>query len=193
MKGNTGLQSSLQIVSIPTAIILMFLAKPLAQKFGKKKLICFCEIIGIISSIIVLAGGASVPAVIASSLIGAIPLSLCNMMCRTALLDVASYTQVRTGVNAGGLFSSTFTFTNKLMQAVASYAAGWLLSLIAFDATAQTQSAGTLQGILILRTVTPIIAYVITLIAMRFYPIDKKAEMQLQDDLDRLQEMNDEF
>ena len=39
-----------------------------------------------------------------------------------------------------------------------------------------------------LRCVFPIAAYAITLIAMRFYPIDKKGESELQVSLDKLKE-----
>lgn len=180
MNGNTDLQSILSTFTLPAAIILMFLAKPLAAKYGKKLVIVGCEIVCIVSNLMLLLLGASVPVVIIYSLISAIPMSLCNMLCRTALLDVASYTKWKTGVDAAGLFSSTFTFMNKLCQAFASYATGWLLHMIAFDSTQTVQSDGTVQGILVMRTIVPIIAYVITIIAMRFYPIDKKTEDELQ-------------
>jgi GPH family glycoside/pentoside/hexuronide:cation symporter len=82
--------------------------------------------------------------------------------------------------------SSTFTFTNKLCQAVASFAAGWMLKVIAFDTTAAVQSEGTLNALFACRTFIPIAAYVATLVAMHFYPIDKKGEADLQVAMDEL-------
>ena len=111
-----------------------------------------------------------------------------NMNGRTALLDVASYTRVKTGVDAAGLMASSFTFANKLCQAVASFVGGWLLKAIAFDATLAMQTQSTMDNLLLLRCLFPIAAYAITLVAMRFYPIDKQGEADLQVALDKLRE-----
>ena len=109
-----------------------------------------------------------------------------NMNGRTDLLDVASYTRVKTGVDAAGLMASSFTFANKLCQAVASFVAGWLLKVIAFDATLAMQTQSTMDKLLLMRCLFPIVAYAITLVAMRFYPIDKQGEADLQVALDKL-------
>lgn len=109
-----------------------------------------------------------------------------NMNGRTDLLDVASYTRVKTGVDAAGLMASSFTFANKLCQAVASFVAGWLLKVIAFDATLAMQTQSTMDKLLLMRCLFPIAAYAITLVAMRFYPIDKQGEADLQVALDKL-------
>ena len=109
-----------------------------------------------------------------------------NMNGRTAQLDVASYTRVKTGVDAAGLMASSFTFANKLCQAVASFVAGWLLKVIAFDATLAMQTQSTMDKLLLMRCLFPIAAYAITLVAMRFYPIDKQGEADLQVALDKL-------
>ena len=86
------------------------------------------------------------------------------------------------------VMASSFTFANKLCQAVASFVGGWLLDAIAFDATLSMQTQATMDNLLMLRCVFPIAAYAITLIAMRFYPIDKKGEIELQVSLDKLKE-----
>ena len=181
LNGRTDIMSTLSMMSMPVSIAMIFLAGPLVAKFSKKSTICACEVVGIASSLILLlSGGTNIPVVLVTGIVSTIAFAVCNLMCRTALLDVASYTRWKTGVDAAGLMASTFTFANKLCQAVASFAAGWLLKWIAFDSTLPVQSEGTLRGLLLIRTVIPVIAFVCTLMAMHFYPIDKKGEAELQ-------------
>ena len=69
---------------------------------------------------------------------------------------------------------------------MASFVAGWLLKVIAFDATLAMQTQSTMDKLLLMRCLFPIAAYAITLVAMRFYPIDKQGEADLQVALDKL-------
>lgn len=187
MNGRTDLMSILSALSMPISIVMIFLAGPMVARFSKKTTICACEIVGIASTAVLLLSGAkNVPVVMITSIISTIAFSVCNLMCRTALLDVASYTRVKTGVDAAGLMASSFTFANKLCQAVASFVAGWLLKVIAFDATLAMQTQSTMDKLLLMRCLFPIAAYAITLVAMRFYPIDKQGEADLQVALDKL-------
>lgn len=189
MNGRTDLMSILSALSMPISIVMIFLAGPMVARFSKKTTICACEVIGIASYLVLLLSGAkSVPVVMISSIVSVVTFAVCNLMCRTALLDVASYTRVKTGVDAAGLMASSFTFANKLCQAVASFVAGWLLKVIAFDATLAMQTQSTMDKLLLMRCLFPIAAYAITLVAMRFYPIDKKGEADLQVALDKLKE-----
>ena len=193
MGGRTDLMSILGALPMPVSIAMIFLAGPIVAKFSKKRTICFCEIVGIVASLAIFLDGARhIPVLMICSCLSTIAFAVCNLMCRTALLDVASYTRVKTGVDAAGLMASSFTFANKLCQAVASFAAGWMLKLIALDTTAAVQSEGTLNALLACRSFIPIAAYVITLIAMHFYPIDKQGEADLQVALDELKQKETE-
>lgn len=187
MGGRTDLMSTLSALSMPVSIAMIFLAGPIVAKFSKKNAILACEIVGIAASLLMLFGVKSIPLVMISSVLGTISYAVCNLMCRTALLDVASYTRVKTGVDAAGLMASTFTFMNKLCQAIASFVAGWLLELIAFDKTAEIQTQATMDKLLWMRCIIPILAYVATLIAMHFYPLDKRGEAELQVALNALE------
>lgn len=180
LNGRTELQSILGLVNLPVIILLMFIAGAITVRFGKKKIILFCEAVCIACNLVMLlSGGTNIFIVMATSVISVIMFSVTNMMCRAALLDVACYTKNKYGRDVAGLMSSSFTFVNKLVQAVGSFFTGWLLELVAFDAAAQVQSQGALTGILVMRTVIPIIAQVVTLIAMRWYPITKEVEADL--------------
>ena len=188
MNGNTNLMSILSALSLPVSIAMIFLAGPLVKTFSKKNVIVGCEIVGIAASLVIwLTKAKNIPIFMAASVCSTIAFAICNLMCRTALLDVSSWTKWKTGVEASGLMASTFTFMNKLMQAIASFAGGVLLKMIAFDASLPMQSAETMDKLLTMRVLLPIIAYVCTLIAMRFYPIDKAGEQQLQAALNNME------
>ncbi len=178
--GRTDLQSILGVVSLPTAIVLMFLAGPIAGRFGKKRIILFCEAVCIVCNLAMLAtGGDKIPVVMVAGIVGTVMFTMTNMMCRSALLDVASYTKLKQGKDVAGLMSSSFTFVNKMVQAFGSFFTGWLLELVAFDQTAEVQSEGTMRGILLMRLLLPIAAQVATLIAMKWYPITRSVEEEI--------------
>lgn len=67
-----------------------------------------------------------------------------------------------------------------------------MLKVIALDTTAAVQSEGTMHALLTWRTFIPVAAYVITLLAMHFYPIDKKGEADLQVALDEMKKKEQE-
>ena len=187
MNGNTNLMSILSAVSLPVSIAMIFLAGPMVKQFSKKNVIIGCEIVGIVAQLVIWVTKAkNIPIFMAMSILGTISFAVCNLMCRTALLDVSSWTRWKTGVEASGLMASTFTFMNKLMQAIASFMGGVMLKMIAFDATLPMQSAETLNKLLNVRVFLPIIAYVCTLVAMHFYPIDKAGEQELQKALNEM-------
>ena len=180
LNGRTDLQSILGVVNLPVIFILMFTAGAIAGRFGKKKVILFCEVICIgCNALMLLSGGTNIVIVMLTGIIGTVMFTVTNMMCRSALMDVACYTRIKHGQDVAGLMSSSFTFVNKLVQAFGSFFTGWLLELVAFDATAQVQSEGTLTGLLVMRTVIPILAQVATLIAMHWYPISKPVEDEI--------------
>ena len=151
-------------------------------KLGKKYGIIVAESLAIIAAL----GLLFVPSnntflvmffILASVSIGAIT----NMLSRSAVLDSANYAEWKTGINGSALVSSTFTFVNKLSQAFGAFIMGYVLDLVGYAPNLAQQSPATLKAILYMKTLIPIAAFVCSVIAMKFYPIDKKTEKEMEE------------
>lgn len=151
------------------------------NKLGKKYGIIVAESLAIVAAL----GLLFVPShntffvmffLIASVIIAAIT----NMLSRSAVLDSANYAEWKTGINGSALVSSTFTFVNKLSQAFGAFIMGYVLDFVGYNPNFAQQSEATLKAILYMKTWIPIFAFICSVVAMRFYPIDRKAEHEME-------------
>lgn len=163
------------------SFILIGLVGWYVGKLGKKNGIIVAELLAIVAAI----GLLFVPShntflvmvfLIASLLIGAIT----NMLSRSAVLDSANYAEWKTGINGSALVSSTFTFVNKLSQAFGAFIMGYVLDFVGYAPNLAQQSPATLKAILYMKTLIPVFAFICSVVAMKFYPIDKKAEVEME-------------
>lgn len=151
-------------------------------KLGKKNGIIVAELLAIVAAL----GLLLVPTsntffvmffILSSVCIGAIT----NMLARSAVLDSANFAEWKTGVNGSALVSSTFTFVNKLSQAFGAFIMGYVLDFVGYAPNLAQQSEATLKAILYMKTLIPIVAFICSVVAMKFYPIDKKTEKEMEE------------
>jgi GPH family glycoside/pentoside/hexuronide:cation symporter len=98
--------------------------------------------------------------------------------------DTADYNEWRTGRRATAMTFSAATFSQKLGGAIASAVIGWLLALIGYVANAE-QSAGSQLGILLMVSVIPGLVALLAAFVMRFYHLDEKQLLTIQQELDQ--------
>ncbi len=87
------------------------------------------------------------------------------------LADCVDYGEWKTGYRGAGTVSSQLTFVNKLGMALGGFLAGALLQAANYVPN-QAQTQETLQTILNIKTILPVLGYIASLIAMAFYPIN---------------------
>ena len=186
LDGRTDLISYLGYVGTVVAFAMIFFIGPVAKNFGKKKGIIICDIICAAATILLIfaAPQKNLTLVMISFIITNGFFSITNMLSRAAVLDAANYAQVKTGIDGNALVSSTFTFVNKCAQAFSAAFAGSILSATGYNAELTRQADGTLKAILYLITLAPLVAYIATVIAMYFYPMDRKGEIKLQEKME---------
>ncbi len=107
-----------------------------------------------------------------------------NNIIWSMLPDCVEYGELKTGIKAAGTISATFIFTNKLALAITSLFIGYLLVSTGYVAD-QTQSPETLNNILRLRTLTPVIGATISAILILLYPISAVYHEQLLKDIEK--------
>lgn len=151
-------------------------------KLGKKKGIIIAEAIAIIPAMALIFIPATstfltMTMLILSVIIGAIT----NMLCRSAVLDSANYAEWKMGINGSALVSSTFTFVNKLSQAFGAFIMGYVLDFVGYAPNLAQQTPETLKAIVYMKSLIPAAAFLCSVIAMMFYPIDKKKESEMEE------------
>jgi Na+/melibiose symporter-like transporter len=96
--------------------------------------------------------------------------------------DVADYSEWKNGRRITGIVYATILFALKTGLSVGGAAAGWLLSAFGYRANA-IQTVGALQGIRMTVSVFPAILFLAVLACLMVYPIGRKLNLQIQDEL----------
>ena len=96
--------------------------------------------------------------------------------------DVVDYAEWKTGRRTTGVIYATVLFALKVGLSLGGFLAGWLLSGYGYQPhVAQTQHA--LLGIRLTISIYPAILYCVIVVALCFYPVGKKLNLQIQDEL----------
>ena len=97
--------------------------------------------------------------------------------------DVADFGEWKTGRRTTGVIFATILFALKVGLSLGGAIAGWLLSGYGYRANA-AQTPQALQGIRMLASVYPALFLVIVVVCLFFYPITRRLNQQIQDDLE---------
>ncbi|MDQ0222592.1 MFS transporter [Streptococcus moroccensis] len=188
MGGRTDLISYIGMAGTIYSFVIVMFIQQMVSKWGKKKSIFWMEALGIVFMLPMLITGLqnkySVALVMASYLLTGFSFAITNMLSRSAVLDSANYAEMKTGIKGTALVNSSFTFVNKVSQALSVWLGGYILQVVGYDANAAQQNSQTLMAILLICTVLPIIGYVCSLIALKFYPLTRGDEIELQKYMD---------
>jgi GPH family glycoside/pentoside/hexuronide:cation symporter len=104
--------------------------------------------------------------------------------------DSADYSEWKTGRRATGLIFSAAGMSNKLGWAIGGPVAVWLLASFGYQANvAQTPAA--LHGIILLYSLIPAVGFLLTGVAIFFYPLNEARMKKLQGELQARQAVND--
>lgn len=96
--------------------------------------------------------------------------------------DVADYTEWITGRRVTGIVFSAIVFALKAGLGLGGALCGWLLSLYGYIPNV-TQSDTALTGIKLTASIYPAITFFVGVVALFFYSINKKLNLQIQDEL----------
>jgi Na+/melibiose symporter-like transporter len=96
--------------------------------------------------------------------------------------DVVDYSEWKTGRRTTGIIYATILFGLKAGLSLGGAIAGWLLSAFGYRANA-VQTSGALQGIRMTISVFPAILFLVVVACLIAYPIGRKLNLQIQDEL----------
>lgn len=184
--GNEDLFQLALVALLSTSLIFIPIWVKISDKIGKKK----CYIIGMIIvsfGILTFSLLGEIIGPLASVFvmgITGIGLSTHYVMPHAILPDIVEYDAINNNnIRREGVFSSIWTFTSKVGQAVALALNGWILAL--FHYQPQQPSALANIGIKLISGPIPVIWYVVGILILKYYPIDKKfySEMLAQQEV----------
>jgi len=185
MGGRTDLMVWFGWVGTIASVLMLFFVGVYVKKLGKRWGIALVEALCLVCSVVVLVAAPGQNAVLCTValLASVFMFNFTNTLSRSAVLDAANYAEIKTGVSCNAVISSTFTFVNKCCQAFSAAFAGHILTWTGYNKDLVQQSDGTLQAILYLMTLVPIVAYICSLIGMWWYPISRKDELEMEEKL----------
>ena len=96
--------------------------------------------------------------------------------------DVADYAEWKTGRRATGIVYATILFGLKTGLSLGGAMAGWLLSGFGYRPNV-AQTAEALQGIRMTISVFPSVLFLVVIGCLIAYPIGKRLNIQIQDEL----------
>jgi len=172
--GNEGLFQIALVFLLTFSLAFIPLWVKISEKIGKRT--CYMMGMGIMGAgvmVFSLLGETIGPiaSIVVMALAG-IGLSTHYVMPHAILPDVVEHDAVHHGnVRREGVFSSLWTFSSKIGQALALALNGWILALFAY--TPNEPSALSAIGIKLLCGPFPLLWYVVGIVILRHYPIDK--------------------
>lgn len=96
--------------------------------------------------------------------------------------DIADYSEWKTGRRATGLIFSSSSMSQKLGWTIGGSLSGWLLFYFGFEANT-VQTGAALNGILLMMSILPACATLISALFVFRYPLDEKKMSEISNDL----------
>ena len=160
-------------------IVLSFFAKPLASKFGKKKIVSIALFMSSILYLVVyIMQIHNVWLYLVLRFFTTLCFSMFNIMTWAFMTDVIDYHQYVSGMREDGTIYSVNMFGRKIAQTLNSFFSGAILTAIGYKASTTgslTQSPEVLRGIYALATLVPFVLLMIGALILTFwYPLSKK-------------------
>lgn len=194
--GNMGVSTILQAIAGLPSIIFIYIGARMAGKRGNKETMVLwtwvCMIISIISMVFCFAiDMRSITVSIVPTIIffGTLLLLNASKMCVSSssaamMSDIVDYEFNRSGNFMPGTVSATYTFIDKLVSSLSSTVATVSIALIGYTSTMPQPTDEPTMAIkaltLILFFGLPIIAWICTIVAMKFCPLSKDMMVQVQ-------------
>jgi len=164
-------------------IIGIIFSKPLADRFGKKAVFMVGMAVTTIATVLVFfVGPTSISLMFRLSILWAIGWGPTVPLLWVMIADVADYSEWKTSRRATGFMYAGILFALKAGLSLGGALSAWVIDAYGYiPNVAQTEHA--LLGIRLGASIYPAIALVLGLICLAIYPIGKKLNLRIQDEL----------
>ncbi|UUZ84804.1 glycoside-pentoside-hexuronide (GPH):cation symporter [Paenibacillus sp. P26] len=184
--GNAKALSVAALVQSLTVLIAMPMVKPLVARFGKKEVVAAGLLLAsIVYAVLYFLPHLTLTYFMVISSLGTFGYAFFNLVIWAFVTDVIDYQEYLTGVREDGTVYSIYSFARKVGQALAGGIGGFAIGFVGYNAASKVQTEGALSGIYTLGTFVPaIVLFVIFLLLVFFYPLNKQLTIRLAADLE---------
>lgn len=154
----------------------------LSKKLGLKGIIQAGLVIGVVGRLLPLLELSNIPLIIVGAVLNTIAFMPIYMLANNVVIQCMDYGEWKFGRRGEGIYSCIIGFCSKVGTGLASAMVGIVMAIGGFDGKLEVQSASANGTIILLYTVIPAIAFIVAMVAMRFYDLDKKLP-QIQKEL----------
>lgn len=177
------LSSIYMSVWLGTNIIGVMLAKPLAARWGKKRVFSFAALVSAMFSLLFfLVPPDQLAAIFGLNVLIGISAGVILPIGWSMYADIADYSEWKTGRRATGLVFSSSSMSQKFGWTIGGAISGWLLAGFGFEANAE-QSSEALLGIRLMISVIAGLGALISFVFMRFYKLDDAFMERVKEEL----------
>ncbi len=202
--GNYSFYGKLSMITLIPSILIILLGTKLAQKQGSKKALVQYTWLSILFAVLYVAvfvvfdptkiGSAALPTIVFLIIhcIFTGVKSISSNIVIPMIADCADYETYRTGRYIPGMLGTLFSFVDKIISAFATTIVGFLLAMVGYKTTLPQVGDPSSNTIFWLTMFVylglPIIGWVASIIAMKFYPLDDKKMAEIQTTLAEIRE-----
>ena len=171
MMENYGIAGWIGVVAALPTLLVVTVGIRAAQRMGQKKALVLFTGLGIFFQLLLIV-------VLMQDNINTVTFNLKHFNAISMIADCSDYEQYRSGKFVPGLMGALFSFVDKIFAALGTAFVGLVMLLIGYNKTFP-QIGDALTPVLRYTTIflfcgTPIIGWVSSLIALKFYRLDKK-------------------
>lgn len=172
------------IIGTVALIVVIPFSKALAKRFGKRNVFIASSLTsGTFFMLLYLPGERDLISINVINVLAKMAYAPAVPLLWTMLGDSADYAEWKTGRRSTGLVFSAASFAQKAGWGIGGALAGWLLALFTFEANV-VQNETAIQGIKLMISVIPGVMYASCALFLFFYPINRKMEIEMQEELD---------
>ena len=175
--GNVALSGVIGIVSLVTPFVIL-LFPSLLKKTSLSNLISICAVIGFLGCLMRQFAGENLLLILLGSAlmtIGTLPLSVYSIV---MVNDVIDYNEKMTGQRVEGILSSFLCFAQKIGMGFAAGGVGLIMGMNGFVSSSSgnnvQQPENAIRAIISLFGIVPAVLFIVVIVLMHFYNIDKK-------------------
>lgn len=196
--GNYKMLSRMSMITLVPSMVLIIIGTSVAARFSSKRatvLFTWCSIVSsaLLGAVLIFGD----PTQISLEHIGFMTIAFIGLytlvygfatinvgLATPMIADCADYELYQSGNYAPALMGTVFGFFDKVISSFASTIVGWFCVLIGYADRFPTQEDPLTSGIfwvtIFLFIGMPILGWIASLIAMKFYPLDKEKMIEIQ-------------
>jgi sugar (glycoside-pentoside-hexuronide) transporter len=181
--GRENLFSLFNALGLAATILGVIGSTPLAKRYGKRNVfIVGLAFTVVFTALFVVLPPTAITAIFATEMLRQLAYGFTIPLLWAMMADVADYSEWQNRRRATGIVFSAIVFGLKAGLGFGGAIGGWVLSAYGYVPNAE-QSARALDGIRMMASIFPAIAFALCIVCLFFYRIDRRMEIELTTEL----------